>query len=151
MPVYELEIFTDYFQFYLQDEQVTDDLSQSWTPEALKRKLVCKPGLVGVGTVSNMPVPVRVEVLVAPPAAASPDAWEQINECSLHVPSGRVVIAGVSDYLPKAQRLEVTPGWHRLRIGYGGLNTISADGLDGNDHYHIWLWPAPEAALHVVK
>ena len=90
---FQFDLFADYFQFYLQDETVKGDLSESWTPEAAHRMLATAPGTIGVGTVRNMIVPVTVEI-----ADAAPDddtsAWDQVNECTLDAPSGRVVIAG---------------------------------------------------------
>lgn len=36
---YKFNLFADYFQFYLQDEQSDGDLSQSWTEQALSNML----------------------------------------------------------------------------------------------------------------
>jgi len=41
----EFELFADYFQFYLQDESATGDLSDSWTEEGVERQLVLTPRL----------------------------------------------------------------------------------------------------------
>jgi hypothetical protein len=35
------------------------------------------------------------------------------------------------------------PGTYRVRAYFGGLDTVSADGLEGDDHYRVVLWPAP--------
>jgi hypothetical protein len=144
---FEFKLFADYFQFYLQDESADGDLSDSWTREAVERLLAIAPGTIGVGTVRNMSVPVVVEI-----AETTPDddvsEWDQVNECSLEAPSGRVVIAGCTDYFPDATRIELPPGSYRARIYYGKLNALSADRLDGDDHYRINLW---SAALRPVK
>ncbi len=143
-------LFADYFQFYLQDEGVKGDLSETWTPEAVERLLAVAPGTIGVGTARNMDVPVVVEV-----AAEAPDddanAWDQVNECNLEVSSGRLVIAGCTDYFPEAARIELPPGPYRARIYYGSLAAISADGLDGDDHYKIVLWRSAAAPLRVIR
>ena len=34
---------------------------------------------------------------------------------------------------------------YRARIYYGGLNSLSEDGLEGDDHYRVVLWPDDEA------
>lgn len=136
------ELFADYFQFYLQDEYVKGDLSDSWTEEAVRRLLALAPGTIGVGTVRNMQVSVEVEVCDVPPDD-DPDLWDQVNECSIEVQSGRIVIAGCTDYFPDARRLEVRPGTYRARIYYGDLDTLSQDGLAGDDHYRVVLWPSP--------
>jgi hypothetical protein len=76
---------------------------------------------------------------------------DQVHECSLSVPSGRLVIAGCTDYLPTAARIPVQPGWYRARIYYGGLDTLTADELDGDDHYQIVLWPSGPSAPQTLK
>jgi len=147
---FNYELFADYFQFYLRDESVPGDLSGSWTPEAIEHLLAIADGTIGVGTVRNMTVPVTVEILNGPP----PDdwtEWDQVNQCSIRVPSGRIAVAGCTDYFPSAARIEVPPGWYSARIHYNGLNTLSPDGLDGKDYYAIALWPGEEAEFRVLK
>ena len=147
---FEFKLFADYFQFYLQDESAHGDLSESWTPEAVERLLAIAPGTIGVGTVRNMVVPVLVEVGDGP-SAEDFGQWDQINECSIDVPSGRLVIAGCTDYFPDAARIEVPPGSNRAQLCYGNLNSLSANGLEGDDHYRIVLWRAAPAALKIIK
>ena len=44
--------------------------------------------------------------------------------------------------LPRdAARIAVVPGTYRARISYGSLDKLSTDGLDGEDHYLVQLWP----------
>jgi hypothetical protein len=146
----ELSLLADYFQFYLQDEAARGDLSESWTEQAVADLLALAPGTIGVGTVRNAQVPVVVEVLEGPPADGL-EEWDHVTECSLDVPSGKIVVAGCTDYFPEARRIEVAAGGYRARIFYGGLDRLSADGLEGEDHYKVCLWPAPAAAPVVLK
>ncbi len=148
--MYTYQIFADYFQFYLQDEAAIGDLADSWGDEAVERLLAVAPGVVGVGTVRNMKVPVTLEVLNAEPSLHIED-YDQIVECSLVVESQTLVIAGCTDYFPEAARVEVTPSTYRVRIQYSNLASLSEDGLDGSDQYDIKLWPAPPAEVVVIK
>jgi len=150
MQRFENTLFADYFQFYLQDESVKGNLSESWTPEAVNRLLAVAPGTIGVGTVRNMNVPVMVEVTDGEPDA-NVAAWDHVNECSFEVSSGRVVIAGCTDYFADAARIDVLPGSYRARVYYGNLNSLSDDGLDGDDHYKVILWRAAPAPVQVLK
>ena len=138
------------FSSICRNEPVEGDLSESWPQEAVDRLLAIAPGKIGVGTVRNMNVPVVIEI-----AEFAPDEnlsqWDQVNECDLEVQSGRVVIAGCTDYYPDARRIELPPGPYRARIYYGRLNARSADGLDGDDHYKIVLWSAASEPLKVIK
>lgn len=150
MQKFNYTLFADYFQFYLQDESVKGDLSDSWTPEAVDRLLAVAPGTIGVGTVRNMNVPVVVEIADSEPDA-NLSAWDHVNECTLEVPSGRVVIAGCIDYFPDAARIELVPGAYRARLYYGSLYSLSEDGLDGDDHYRVVLWRAAPGPVQVLK
>lgn len=55
------------------------------------------------------------------------------------------------DYFPEAKHLPVSPGSYRVRVYYGGLNTLSADGLDGEDYYQVVLWPEKYRSPAVLK
>jgi len=147
---FEYKLFADYFQFYLQDETVVGDLSDCWTQEAVDRLLAVAPGTIGVGTVRNMTVPLVVEVRDAEPDEDSSN-WDQVNECDLEVQSGRVVVAGCTDYFPDAARIDLPPGSYRARLYYGNLDALSDDGLDGDDRYKVALWSAPPGPLKVIK
>ena len=145
-----LELLADYFQFYVQDETAVGDLSDSWTPDAVARLLATAPGTVGVGTARNMQVLVEIEVSDSAPEIDSA-SWDQVNECSIDVPSGRIVIAGCTDYFPGAERIEVAPRTYRVRVFYGSLGSVSEDGLDGDDHYRLVLWPSTPCEATVLK
>jgi hypothetical protein len=150
MKSIQLSLFADYFQFYIQDEAVTGDLSGSWSDEATVRLLAVAPGTIGIGTVRNVDVPVVVEVHDQKPPDDS-GKWDHVVEASLELMSGRAVIAGCTDYFPEATRIDVSPGCYFSRVSYGGLNTLSEDGLRGNDVYRIQLWPGVPSAVSVIK
>lgn len=150
MSAIELTLFADYFQFYLQDELAQESLADSWTDDATNRLLAVASGSIGVGTVRNMDVPVTIEVLDVEPALDS-EKWDHITQCSIDIPSGKLVIAGCTDYFPDAKRIHVSPGTYVARIPYGALNTLSEDRLDGSDHYRVQLWPGHSALPRVLK
>ena len=152
MTRHQFDVFADYFQFYLQDDDAQlGDLSEAWTPEAVARLLAVAAGAVGVGTVRNSNVPVTVEVHDSEPAAEL-QSWDHIAECDLKVTSGRIVVAGCTDYFPDAARISVPAGLYRVRACYGGLDSLSEDGVDGSDRYQVQIWPAPNPGpVRVVK
>jgi hypothetical protein len=150
MPTYQYALFADYFQFYLQDEASEGDLSECWTEETVARMLAVAPGVVGVGTVRNMMVPVSVEILESEPEMDFA-SWDHVTECSLDAPSGRIVIAGCTDYFPDAARIPVAARTYRVRVSYGSLDKLSDDGLDGDDHYRVQLWQAESVTPRVIK
>lgn len=148
----ELELFADYFQFYIQDESVEGNLGESWDDNAVSRLLALAPGIIGVRTVRNMDVPVTLEILNEYPELESNSSYDQVNECSIEVCSGKIVIAGCTDYFPDAKRVELDNGWYRVRILYENLTELSDDGLDGNDKYILKMWKEEtERPVEVIK
>lgn len=97
-----------------------------------------------------MDVPVVVEIHDQEPAADLSD-WDHVVEAEINVPSGRLVVAGCTDYFPEASRVEVYPGSYRARVSYGALQTLSENGLEGEDHYRVQLWCAPPIPVRVLK
>jgi hypothetical protein len=95
-----------------------------------------------------MDVPVVVEVTDEAPDDDFAE-WDQINECSLDISSGRIAIAGCTDYFPDAARIVVPPASYRARVYYGGLDSLSDDGLEGDDHYRVVLWSAAPGPVTV--
>jgi hypothetical protein len=150
MSCFDLTLFADYFQFYIQDEAVTGDLSQAWNEEATARLLAIAPGTIGIGTVRNMDVPIRVEIHQREPDDDSP-AWDHVVEAAVDIASGRLVVAGCTDYFPNATRIATSPGTYRARVSYGALGTISEDGLSGEDRYRVQLWLAPAIDVRILK
>jgi hypothetical protein len=150
MALHKFEIFADYHQFYIQDEPADSDLSMAWTDKATAELLAVVPGVIGVGTVRNVEVPVEIEVLTSEPFLEL-DRWDRVNDCSIVLNSDKLVIAGCTDYFPDAKRIKLSPGCYRVRVLYGGLATLSTDGLEGEDHYRLQLWPGPAIEPVVVK
>jgi hypothetical protein len=144
------QVFADYFQFSLEDENREFDELPYWDDATIERMLIVQPGCVYVGTARNMTVPVEVEILdQAPPLDIQ--QWDKVNECSLEIASGRLVVLG-NDYYPEAPRIDVAPGLYHVRLLYAGLDTLDESGLEGDDHYHVQLWPTNKAMpVTVVK
>lgn len=147
---YEFSIFADYFQFYLEDDNSETDTSMIWTEQAINDLVAVAPGFVAIGTVRNMDVPVEVEIIASEPTEDL-EQWDHVTECSVSVSSGRLVVIGCTDYREEAVRIELTPDTYRVRIYYGDLDTLSLNGLDGDDHYRIVMWPGENLPPRVVK
>jgi len=150
MQSHNLELFADYFQFYLQDEVADGNLSGAWSPEAVKRMFAVSEGIVGIGTVRNTDVPVLLEFLDSEPVADF-ERFDHIVEGSLTIKSGPLVVAGCTDFFPDAKRFDLDPGTYKVRLSSSGLSSLSEDGLDGQDHYLVQLWQASVIEPAVLK
>ena len=137
--LYAGELFADYFQIYLRDED-HPDLPDDYTDESIARRLIAGPHAVIIHTARNMTVPVRVEWHESRP---EPDleGFQHVAEAAILCRSGRLVLAGLSDYEPSAPRLGMTAGAIGVRVGFAGLDTLDETGLEGEDAYLLQLWP----------
>src|ERR1700722_14428404 len=107
---YQLYLFADYFQIYLQDEQAAEewDVPDDWGYQLTSKMIGIAPGTVTIGTVRNMKVPVEIQLLTSRPSDDLA-VGDHIPEASLAIPSGKLVILGCSDYLPDATRIPIQP------------------------------------------
>lgn len=140
------DIFADYRQFYLWDSGRTDEAPVDYTDEDVTRRVKTGDHVVVIQPERNYTVPVVIEVHDTEPAVIETE-WDHIAEASLHVPTGALQVhectgGVVTDF-------EVPPGWYRVRSLHAKLATV--DGIDGEDHYRILVWPAPEAPVAVIK
>ncbi|GHO57783.1 hypothetical protein [Ktedonobacter robiniae] len=147
---FTLNVLAEYHQFYLQDEQTETDTPDDWGEQLATQMIAVDPGIIGIATARNMRVPLRVDLFDVRPNGDI-DLWDHVTEASLDVPSGQIVIAGSMDYIPDAKRLSVAPGSYRVRVYYGGLDTLSEDGLEGEDQYYVVIWPEKNSAPEILK
>ena len=147
------DLFTDYSQFWLHDTgadvaQVADLWGGAAAPDC---RLVVGPGIVCIGTVRNSHAPVTIEIAEAEPPSASDDAWDEIVECSLQMPVGRLVVH--DDILGQDgihQTITIPPGCYRVRVYCGSLEAQHS-ALKGDDHYLVILWPDGQTEPRVLK
>lgn len=109
------------------------------------------PYAIILHTARNMTVPIRVEWHDKQPALDL-DAYQHVVETHFGCPSGQLVLAGLTDYEPTAPRLSVNEGTLGVRACFSGLDTLSEDGLKGDDQYLVQLWPGAEPeGVRVLK
>jgi len=147
---YILNLFADYYQLYLQDEEEVGDQPDDWGDQLVTNMIAVAPGIIGIGTARNMTVPVQVDLLDRHPDDDF-DSWDHVTKASLDVPSGQVVIAGCSDYFLEATQIPVAPGSYRVRINSRGLGKISENGLEGDDQYQVVIWPEERSSPQILK
>jgi hypothetical protein len=140
------EVFADYHQFYLWDSGRTNQAPVEYSEEDVSRRIKTGEHVVVIQPERNFAVPVSIEVHDAEPRVVQAD-WDHIAEASLHVPTGALQVhectgGVVADF-------KVPPGWYRVRSLHAKLGSV--DGIDGQDHYRVLVWPAPEGPVVVIK
>jgi hypothetical protein len=143
-----IRLFADYHQFYVWDAGTDPCAPEDYSDEDVARMVKVAENVVVVQPVRQMAVSVTVTLSEIDPGVVAAD-WDHIVECSLRLPTGHLQVhectggAVLDDY--------ITPGDYRVRVLFGSLDSLSEDGLDGNDVYRVDLWPAPAIPLRVAK
>jgi len=153
MARYYFEVFADYFMIDLLD----DGMHSTFTTveeEDLSDRVIVSEGAITLMTARNMSVPLLLEIGASPPGEtvySDVETWDHVVECSIRIKSGRLAIWGNGEYYPDCPRVGVEPGIYQARIFHGGLNTLSEDGLDGNDVYWVVLTPGQHIEKKVIR
>ena len=135
------DVFADFHQFLVRDAAANwDHLADQWSAEAVDDMYVQGEGYIAVGTARNMPVPVTVRIvdLLREPEGT----WDRSRNGTLRIMSGELVVEGVTDNGASGGRLRVPVGDYAVRVLYGGLETLSQDGVEGDDRYVVELAPS---------
>jgi hypothetical protein len=100
-------LFADFHQFVLRDAEADwGDLADRWTPDAVKEMFVQGDGYLAVGTARDTVVPVTVRIQQSEPADR-PKGADQIVSARLPLPSGELVVGGVTDNEASGGRIAV--------------------------------------------
>ncbi|MFK4109420.1 hypothetical protein [Streptomyces sp. NPDC002176] len=149
-------LFADYFQIHILDESSEGELAEGWTDGTLVDRLVAFRDILGIRTEVDVDVQVDVNSVNGPPWLEM-DAYDHIVEASVEIPSGRMVVMGCSDYLPDAARVEVEPGWMRIRVQKSNLVNAVAAGLESDEspetieRIRVDMWPEHPSGVRVLK
>lgn len=148
MLSHDIQVFADYHQFYLWDSGSDPVAPVDYTDDDVARMVKVEPRVLVVQPVRNMDVPVRVSIHEGDPGYDATE-WDQIVDCSLDLPTGQLQIHESTG--EAVLDLEVEAGVYAARVLFKNLDSLSDDGLDGDDAYQIDLWLGVERPLEVVK
>uniref|UniRef100_A0AAU2JYH7 Uncharacterized protein n=1 Tax=Streptomyces sp. NBC_00049 TaxID=2903617 RepID=A0AAU2JYH7_9ACTN len=156
--VTNLELFADYFQIHVLDEESEGDFSDAWTEQTVLDGLGITEDALAIGTAVNYTVALSVHVLAGRPDDDSDD-FDHVVEASLHTPSGRLIVMGCTDHLDDAARFHVPAGWTRARASRRNLAAAvrwfesdeEPEEPEVTEEVRLQTWPAPFSAPHIVK
>lgn len=135
-----LTLRADYYQIQVLDEESVTDLGDFWTENAAADRIVTADDALAIIMSTNLRVDVSVDVLQREPSAPDADP-DHIVEGDLHVPSGRIIVMGCTDYLPDATRVDVGPGWHRVRaVRFDADEAVGGEPMV-EERLRLSIWP----------
>lgn len=155
--VHQINVFADTFQFHIQD--IADEClyPETWNDDLALQLFVIGDKILGVGTVRDHDVDVTIEIFDTPMDSGDVDKepdlddWDQVIQCNINVPTGKILVTGATEDPELAKRLEIRPGHYGVRIFWGGLDTVDELGFEGDDYYKIMMWPNTEFEERVIK
>ena len=139
----------DYFQFYLADASSAASLPTDWGEDDLKARLLVGREALIAFTARNMEVPLTIVLHEEQPEIDLEDADHVV--IGGFYTSGKIVIAGLIEYLPEAHRISVPAGNISAMVVSNGLGTLSEDGIEGGDHYTVHLWPRKADEIIILR
>jgi hypothetical protein len=144
----QVDVFADYNQFYVQDGDINPPAPEDWSDEDVARRAKAADNVFVVCPIRNMSVPVEVALHDVAPSL-NLGQWDHAVAGSLFVPSGHLQVhectgGPVLDW-------KVPPGHYEVAVLFAGLDSLSNDAMDGDDRYHVLLWPGKERALTVLR
>lgn len=147
-----VDVLARYFQVALvAGNNDPPDWSDLITNQTVRGHLAVSPRVVVIMTACDMTVPVKVELSDDPPSDDLVE-WEHVTEASIAFPSDSLTVTNIRGSDSEGVgRLSLPGGVYRVRAFFGGLNTLSDDELEGDDHYRLVLWPGEEREPTVLK
>ena len=143
-----VDVFADYHQFYVQDGGINPAAPEDWSDLDVRHRAKVAENVVVVCPVRDMTVSVEIALFATEPRADAL-APDHIVECSLSLPTGHLQVhectgGSVLDW-------QLPSGVYAVRLLFVGLNTLSQEGLEGKDRYHVHLWPGEYRPLCVTR
>ncbi|MEJ1117034.1 hypothetical protein V9K92_00900 [Phyllobacterium sp. CCNWLW109] len=150
MPIlFDGMLLADYHQIYLEDAAISASLPAIWRDGDVEARILVGKHSVTFATARNLSVPVRVELHDVKPEIDARTADHIVVGNFLTL--GKIVIAGLLDYIPEAKHADVPAGNLCAMAVSTGLGTLSEDGIQGDDRYSIHLWPCEQKGVTVLR
>lgn len=157
---YDFEVFADNYYFYIQDAGTpTPHIQHSvelWEIfYDLDYLAYHRDGVLLIGTVRNMTVPVIIEILDSKP---TDDALQCLLDQSSHAVeasftayTGNLMLHGPLDDEASEHPFRIPAGSYHVLIYYNNLDKLSENGLRGDDTYHLIFYPGEQRETKMLK
>lgn len=136
---YELDLDTDYSQFYLVDGDDLYSSEQFWYDEEdFISRIDPSSGIIGILTERCGLMKVTVDVVDKKPELENQDSYDHIVECSLEIKSGHLKIKDCPNF-QTIKDIKLPLGYYRVRFYSANFSTVDSD-YSGDDYYKLVLW-----------
>ncbi len=155
--VYNITVFADNFQFQLQDQVEDCEYPEHWNDGLLTQLYVVGEKLVGIGTVRDLDIDLRLEIFEEPMtekelfAKIDLSEYDHAVQCNIDIPSGKLLVTGCTTDYEEAAKITLPPGRYGMRILWKDLDSSDDLGFEGEDEYMVQLWPNTEFEERILK
>ena len=143
-PRLEFTVFADYNQFFVLDDELEPQYPESISQSAIDDRCQVQPSILAVYTAFPREVAVGIRVCDNIPDIAG-GCWAHVIRGAFAIPSGQLVLAGCSDYLPDCTRIQVPRGMLEFLLCGRGFDA------QAQEKYLLALWPGQFRLVEVVK
>lgn len=134
-------VFADYYQVNLDDfNHYSDKEVFEYTELDISERVISNDFHITIFTQRNMETEVRMYILENKPIIES-NSYDLLKTASIYIPSGKLVLGGGTDNIESSNIILLPSGKYNVIITYNSLDTVSKDGLDGEDYYEFFLYP----------
>lgn len=137
-------VFAAYNQIFLLDDGAQPPYPEIIPQSAIDQRFQLVPYLLAIYTASSAMVSVEVSVGLFEPELDS-ESWSHVVFGSMSAPSGRLILAGCSDYLPECPRIAVPAGECRFILCGRGFDE------GAGEEYSLFFWPGGPIEPKVLK
>jgi hypothetical protein len=141
-------LFADFYQFYLMDGGIAPDAPEDWTEEDYSNRAKVADNVVVIAPVRNTYVTVTCEIRTAEPLLRV-EEFDHALEGSIDLPTGYLQLHECTG--EEVIHLSVEPGTYQFSAWFSRLGSLTDNGWDGDDTYHIYLWRGPARPLLVRR
>lgn len=147
---YQLQFFTEYYQFYIRDKdtKASTDSDNFWTAQASEDKMAVEESLLGISVAKYAEIRVEVNLHKQAPAFESDENYDHIVEATINIFSGIIQIADCTSNSIQLE-LNIEPGMYTIRSSSANLKTVKGD--EGDDYYVIDIYASAEKPRTVLK
>jgi hypothetical protein len=147
---YQLQFFTEYYQFYIKDKhtKASTDSDSFWTAQASEDKMAIEDGLLGISVAKYAKIRVQVNMHTQTPVFDLDENYDHIVEAAINISSGIIQIADCTANEIQLE-LNVASGIYTVRSSSANLETVKGD--EGDDYYVVDIYPSGKKERTVLK
>lgn len=136
---YNVSLSVDYTQIFVCDNKSIDSFFPEWNPDEMNSRVACDKYSIVIGTLRNGQINFNLSIVDSEPIIDL-SSYDHAVKCSISNKSGILSFFSTSDYIGHISNIKIKKGIYNAYILFLNLDSVSKDGLSGQDNYSVILW-----------